>query len=679
MNAKELRTKYIDFFVQKEHSEIPSASLISENVSSVLFTTAGMHPLVPYLMGEKHPEGNKLVNVQKCVRTGDIEEVGDATHHTFFEMLGNWSLGDPTAKDGIGAGYFKEDAIKWSWGFLTEVLKLEESKLAVSIFYGKDKVSRDEDSKKIWMELGVPKSRIAELGPKDNWWPSDNQLGPCGPDTEMFYWIGEEEAPDNFQETYKDPRWVEIWNNVFMEYNRVPSKVPSKNSRLDDLKQKNVDTGMGVERTLAVLNDLCDNYQTDLFLPIIKKIEHLSGRQYSYPERIKFTSSGGEIKSFTPSVIQDKKGEYISTIYDREMRIIADHIKAAVMILGDERGIGPSNTGAGYVLRRLIRRAVRYAKQIGITENFTATLASEVITIYQDVYPEVKNNQQFIKDELKKEEVKFISSLEKTIPRKNKRIEIIKRTLKGDKESGDKKWIQHDSKIANNNAVDIWDKTTKKSSPIVIANSAFVLESTYGYPHDLFFDDLKSENLLKNKIITNKVENFFWGSYNKHQELSRTASAGQFKGGLADASEETKKLHTVAHLMLEAMRQVLGGHVQQKGSNINAERLRFDFSHDKKLTNEQKEKIEEIVNEQIKADLPVKFEEMTLDEARKLGATGVFDSKYGEKVKVYSVGEFSKEICGGPHVEHTGELGKFKIKKEQSSSAGVRRIKAILE
>ncbi len=604
MNAQELRTKYLDFFKSKKHSIIPSASLIPENDPSVLFTTAGMHPLVPYLMGEKHPAGNKLVNVQKCIRTGDIDEVGDATHHTFFEMLGNWSLGD----------YFKEEAIKMSWEFLTEVLKLDKDKIAVSVFAGDDDAPFDEEAYKLWKSK-ISENRIAKLSKKKNWWGPAGDTGPCGPDTEMFYWVGKDEVPENFQKTHDNPNWVEIWNDVFMEYNKT------KDAKFEPLKQKNVDTGMGLERTLAVINNSDDNYTTELFWPIIQKIEEFSN------------CHSGRSEAETRNPLQYKGDE-------RAMRIIADHIKASVMILGDERGIGPSNTGAGYVLRRLIRRAVRYAKQIGITNNFTTTLADEVIAIYQGVYPEIKNNQQFIKDELEKEEAKFKETLEQ----------------------GEKMFLKmsDDKKITG--------------------NEAFILFSTYGFPFEL------TQELAQEKGYTvDEVE--FKQELSKHSELSKTASAGQFKGGLADASEETKKLHTTAHLMLEAMRRVIGDHVQQKGSNINAERLRFDFSHGEKLTDEQKQKIEKIVNKQIKADLPVSCTEMTLDEARKLGATGVFDQKYGEKVKVYSIGEestqggppFSREICGGPHVKNTGELGEFKIKKEQSSSAGVRRIKAILE
>ncbi|MDP3899527.1 MAG: alanine--tRNA ligase, partial [bacterium] len=539
---------------------------------------------------------------QKCVRTGDIDEVGDSTHHTFFEMLGNWSLGD----------YFKKEAIEMSWEYLTEVLKLKKSKLAVSVFAGDEDAPFDEEAYNLWLKLGIPAERIAKLGKDDNWWGPAGETGPCGPDTEIFYWVGDkevrskklevgsDEVPDVF-----DPQnsgWVEIWNDVFMQYNKT------KDGAYVPLAQKNVDTGMGLERTLAVINGLDDNYQTELFLPIIEKIEKLSGKKYNESQEIK-----------------------------RAMRIIADHIKAAVMILGDTRGVGPANTGAGYVLRRLIRRAVRYAKQLNINSNFTATLADVVVAIYKNIYPELQNNEKFIKDELQKEEEKFRAKLEQ----------------------GEKMFQRMSS-----------DKR-------ISGTEAFILFSTYGFPFEL------TQELAKENGYT-VDEKEFQAEMKKHTELSQTASAGMFKGGLADASDETKRLHTAAHLMLESLRRVLGPHVQQKGSNITAERLRFDVSHPEKITPEQIKQIEDIVNEQIKKDLPVWFEEMPLDEARKINATGVFEHKYGEKVKVYFVGKgaenFSKEICGGPHVTHTGELaGAFKIIKEESSSAGVRRIKAILK
>ncbi|MEK7160998.1 MAG: alanine--tRNA ligase [Patescibacteria group bacterium] len=598
MTANELRTKYLDFFQSKGHAIIPSASLIPENDPTVLFTTAGMHPLVPYLMGEKHPAGPRLTDVQKSIRTSDIDEVGDATHHTFFEMLGNWSLGD----------YFKQEAIEWSWEFLTSSrgLGLEKNRLAVSVFAGDNDAPFDEEVFSLWKNLGVPESRIAKLPKKNNWWGLE--AGPCGPDTEMFYWVGDpNKVPTGFNDD--NNLWVEIWNDVFMQFDK------KLDGTLAPLAQKNVDTGMGLERTLAALNGLEDNYRTELFWPLIQKIEKLSNKKYDESAEVK-----------------------------RSMRIIVDHIKAATFILGDEKGLTPSNVGAGYVLRRLIRRAVRYGKQLGISEIFTFKVAEEVIKIYQDIYSELKKNKEFIINQLTKEEEKFKETLEQGF----KEFERLK-TISG--------------------------------------QEAFNLYQTYGFPFEM------TEELAKEKGLEID-ENGFLEELKKHQELSRTASAGIFKGGLADASEATIKYHTAAHLMLAALRQVLGEGVMQKGSNITPERLRFDFSYNAKMTPEQIKQVENIVNEQIQKDWPVVCEEMTLEEAKAKSAMGVFESKYGEKVKVYTMGSpstqvaagdlrsgsvFSREICGGPHVERTGVLGRFRIIKEESSSAGVRRIKAILE
>jgi len=582
--AKELRERFLIFFEEKGHKVIPSASLIPENDPSTLFISAGMQPLVPYLMGEKHPEGKRLVDVQKCLRTGDIEEVGDATHHTFFEMLGNWSLGD----------YFKEEAILWSFEFLTKELGLEKEKLAFSVFEGDEKSSFDEEAFQIWKTLGISEKRIAKLGKEDNWWPAGGkQKGPQGPDTEIFYWTGDKnKIPESFDP--EDKRWVEIWNNVFMQYNK------REDGSFEVLKQKNVDTGMGLERTLAVLNETDDNYKTELFSSIIEKIEEISGKKY-----------------------EDAK---------KEMRIIADHIKAACFIIGD--GIHPSNLGQGYVLRRLIRRAARYINFLGVTDDkIYLDLINEVGKIYKEEYPNLlKNTASVIAPEVKKEVEKFDRTLEKGLRELNKMKE------RGEKISG---------------------------------KEAFDLYQTFGFPKEM----VKEEVDFDEKEFNEEEE--------KHSELSKTASAGMFKGGLADTSEETTRLHTAAHLMLEALRRVLGKHVEQKGSNITAERLRFDFSHPEKMTKEQIEETEKIVNEQIEKKLPVKFLEMDKEEAKETGATGVFEHKYGERVKVYFIGggeeNFSKEICGGPHVQNTGELGKFKILKEESSGAGVRRIKAILK
>jgi alanyl-tRNA synthetase len=594
MTSQELRQKYLDFFVAQAHTIIPSASLIPENDPTVLFTTAGMHPLVPYLLGQTHPSGKRLVDAQKCIRTGDIDEVGDLTHLTFFEMLGNWSLGD----------YFKAEAIAWSWEFLTsdKWLGLDKSKLAVSVFVGDADAPFDQTSYDLWLEQGVASERIAKLGKEDNWWGPAGQTGPCGPDTEMFYWTGETEAPKNFQDTHTDPHWVEIWNNVFMAYEKTAA------GSFVELAHKNVDTGMGLERTLCVINNQPDIYQTDLFAPIILAIEKMSNKIYANNSNIQ------EVKAF---------------------RVIADHIKAAAMIMGDDKGMSPSNADQGYIVRRLIRRAIRYANILDIQQtNWIADLGKLVIKQYGSVYPELTKRQAFVLSNLTEEADKFSKTLEKG--------------------------LHEFAKLSGN----------------ISGHDAFNLYQSYGFPIEM------TEELAKTNNLSIDI-NGFEQEMNKHQELSRTAAAGKFKGGLADHSEETTRLHTAAHLMLAALRKVLGNHVEQKGSNITAERLRFDFSQEEKMTAEQIAEVEKLVNQAIVAKLPVDCQEMSLEEAKQLGATGVFESKYGERVKVYIMGQgadnFSKEICGGPHVANTGELGTFKIKKEESSSAGVRRIKAILE
>lgn len=581
MISKELRQKYLDFFKEEGHAVIPSASLIPENDPGTLFISAGMHPLVPYLMGQKHPQGNRLVNIQKCIRTTDIDEVGDTTHHTFFEMMGNWSLGN----------YFKKEAIEMSLEFLTSSkwLGLDKRRIAVSVFKEDENASLDQEAVDVWKGIGISESRIAKLGKKDNWWETGGQTGPCGPDTEMFYWVDDKNpAPEKFDP--QDERWVEIWNDVFMEYNKTA------NGKYEPLKQKNVDTGMGLERTLAVINSLDDDYKTELFINIIKKIEELSGKKYEESEEI-----------------------------TKYMRVIADHIKAATFIMSDDKGIAPSNLDQGYVVRRLIRRAIRYGRQLEIKDDlWTKQVAQVVISDYKDIYSELERNKEFVLNQLDKEEEKFKKTL-----------------VKGLRE---------------------FDKGT----------DAFILFSTYGFPIEM------TQELAKEKGIEIDVEKFNQ-QMKQHQELSKTASEGKFKSGLADTGEETVKLHTAAHLLLASLRKILGDHVVQRGSNITAERLRFDFSHSEKMTDQQKQEVEDLVNNIIKKDLIVICDEMTLDEAKKQGAMGVFESKYGEKVKVYTVGDFSKEICAGPHVERTSQLGYFKIIKEESSSSGVRRIKAILE
>ncbi len=602
IKANDLREKYLNFFVSKGHKIIPSASLVPENDPTTLFITAGMHPLVPYLMGEKHPEGTRLVDVQKCIRTIDIDEVGDPTHHTFFEMLGNWSLGD----------YFKQDSIRWSWEFLTspEYLGLDKNRLAVSVFAGDDDAPFDQESFDLWKELGIPESRIAKLAKDGNWWGPAGETGPCGADTEIFYWVGDpNEVPESFNDDHDN--WVEIWNNVFMEFDK------QADGSYKPLEKKNVDTGMGLERILAVMNDFDDNYKTDLFQNQIAKLERLCAKKYDDSE-------------------ENKKA----------MRIVIDHIKAATFIIGDDKGITPSNTDQGYIVRRLIRRAIRYGKQLEVIdggpgmfpgEPWTKEIAKIVIHDYGKIYPELQRNGEFIIQQFGQDEEKF----NKTIERGLKELE--------------KCLLQKEMN----------------------ANVAFNLYQTYGFPLELTNEELRKKGCQE----VSKED--FDKELEKHQNLSRTASAGKFKGGLADASEETKKLHTAAHLLLAALREVLGDHVVQKGSNITAERLRFDFSHPEKLSDEEKQKVEDLVNEAILKDLAISCNEMPLEKAKEENAMGIFESKYGEKVKVYSVGKgenrVSHEICGGPHVDHTGQLGKFKIKKEQSSGAGVRRIKAILE
>ena len=590
ISANDLRQKFFDFFKSKNHTIISSFSLLPENDPTVLFTTAGMQPLVPYLMGQEYPGGNRLADVQKCVRTDDIDEVGDFTHHTFFEMLGNWSLGD----------YFKNESIAWSFEFLTDkkYLAIDLADLAVTVFAGDGDIPYDEESYNLWQSLGISEQRLVKLSKKDNWWGPAGLTGPCGADTEIFYWSDRTtSAPTVYDPT--DNRWVEIWNNVFMQYNKTAE------GKYLPLEQKNVDTGMGLERTLAALNGLADNYLTGLFAPIISEIENMSGKSYG--------SNPSDDKSF---------------------RIVADHLRASVMIIGDERGVSPSNTDQGYIVRRLLRRAIRHGKILGIESNsWLSTLVPIVLDIYDGVY---SINKEFVLAEISQEETKFAKTLE--------------------------------------NGLKEFTKLNPENNTLSGVES-FNLFQSYGFPLEM------TEELAKENGWTLDKDAFDI-EMKKHQDLSRTASAGKFKGGLADSGEETVKLHTAAHLLLAALRKVLGDHVSQKGSNITAERLRFDFSYPEKVTPEQITEVETLVNQAIEAKLDISCQEMTLSDAKEKGAQGVFESKYGESVKVYKVGEdnpFSYEICGGPHVENTGILGHFKITKEESSSAGVRRIKAVLE
>jgi alanyl-tRNA synthetase len=594
MNAKELRDKYMAFFVSKGHKQITGKSLIPDNDPTVLFTTAGMHPLVPFLLGEPHPAGTRLCNYQKCIRTGDIDEVGDASHLTCFEMLGNWSLGD----------YFKQESIAWSWEFLTDKkwLGLDPRKLSVTVFAGDANVPRDEDSAGIWKSLGLPVGRIAYLGEEDNWWKV-GPTGPCGPDTEIFYWVGQGVPPDTSNKQNDPANWLEIWNNVFMEFNRVDEKTLVK------LPKQNVDTGMGLDRTVTALQGKNSVYLTEIFTPVISAIEALANCQYG---------SNAE--------------------KDRSIRIIADHIRSSVFILGDEKGITPSNVGAGYVLRRLIRRAVRHGRKLGVEQAFLEPLARVVIEHFKGPYPELAENAAKVSAELKMEESKFLETLQK-----------------GEHEF---------EKLAPN--------LLKNPKKVIPGRIAFRLYDTYGFPLEL------TEELAAEQGLTvDRLE--FDEAFKKHQELSKQGADKVFKGGLADQSEMTVRYHTATHLLQAALKRVLGEHIAQKGSNITVERMRFDFSHPAPMTPEEVKKVEVLVNEQIAKDLPVTMEIMKLDEARAKGAMALFGEKYEENVKVYSIGDFSKEVCGGPHVEHTGVLGKFKIAKEQSSSSGVRRIRAVLE
>ncbi|MCK5286090.1 MAG: alanine--tRNA ligase [Candidatus Pacebacteria bacterium] len=613
MLAKELRQKYLEFFETKKHSIISSASIIPENDPTVLFTTAGMHPLIPYLMGEKHPKGTRLVDAQKCIRTTDIEEVGDTTHHTFFEMMGNWSLGD----------YFKKESLEWSWEFLTshDWLALDPKRFAVSVFKGDEVASFDQEAYDIWKEIfvkeGIPEDRIAKLDKDANWWGPAGETGPCGPDSEIFYWVGDiDKIPQSFNDD--NDLWVEVWNNVFMEFNKNEEGVFEK------LASQNVDTGFGLERVTAVMQGLDDNYKTELWTNVISKIEELSGKKY------------GESEDVT-----------------KAMRVIADHIKASVLIIGDDRGLTPSNTDQGYIVRRLLRRAIRYGKQLEISQElWLKEVAKEVVDVYKDIYLELERNLDFVLEQLDKEEIQFSKTLEKGLRELNRLISNIP--------------------LEKTKLLDISGK------------DFFNLFQTYGFPFEMIIEEIKNRGFLVDEdgmfsSFYKEKKKEFEEKMKEHQELSRTASVGKFKSGLADDSEETTHLHTAAHLLLAALQKVLSQNVIQKGSNITADRLRFDFSWDEKLTDEQKTEVEKIVNEVIKQNISVECNEMPIEEAKNQGASGIFTDKYGDIVKVYKIGDFSQELCSGPHVKNTGELGKLKIIKEESSSAGVRRIKAILE
>ena len=588
----ELRSMWLNFFKSKGHAVIPSASVIPENDPTVLFTTAGMHPLVPYLLGSKHPAGTRLTDVQKCIRTGDIDEVGDSSHLTFFEMLGNWSLGD----------YFKKEMIAWSWEFLTspEYLGLPKDKLAFTVFEGEGDIPRDDEAAGYWMENGVDPKNIYFLPRKHNWWGPAGQTGPCGPDTEMFIIKDQPPCGPDCSPACSCGRFLEIWNDVFMQYNKTAE------GKYVPLAKKNVDTGMGLERTICTLNGVKTVYETDAFTGIIAKIAELSGKNYSDDEET--------TKAF---------------------RIVADHLRTATFIMGDPRGVSPSNVDQGYVLRRLIRRAVRHGMKLGMAEGFTGEIAKVIIDQYAEVYPELRQNEGFVMEQFKLEETRFA------------------RTLR----QGEREFEKYVAKMGESKVID--------------GQTAFELYATYGYPVEM------TKELAAERGLTID-EKGFKANFEAHQKNSQQGAEQRFKGGLADHSVQTTRLHTATHLLHAALRKVLGPEVAQKGSNITAERLRFDFTFGRKMTKEEIAEVQALVNEWIQADVPIEMKETTVAEAKAEGAIGLFESKYGERVRMYTMGPYSKEICGGPHASHTGELVSFTIKKEESSSAGVRRIKAVI-
>ena len=585
MKAIELRRKYIEFFKAHGHKEIPSAPVVPENDPTVLFTTAGMHPLVPYLLGEPHPQGKRLTDYQKCIRTGDIDSVGDSSHLTFFEMMGNWSLGD----------YFKKESIAMSYEFLEKELGFDMNKISVTVFAGEDGIPRDDEAAGYWMEAGIPKERIFYCGREHNWWGPAGETGPCGPDTEIFYDTGKEKCCDECSPACSCGKYLEIWNNVFMQYNK------QKDGSYIPLEHPNVDTGLGLERVIGLLQGKKSVYETELFSDIIAKIKELS-----------------------------------SDANDASCRIIADHIRTSIFMIVD--GVRPSNVEQGYILRRLLRRAIRHMRKIGFNQDAMKELLGTYLNTLEEMYPETRANENSIIDVIEEEKNKFLKTLE----------------------NGEKEFSKNVQRAKS-------EGKTKLDGQVV-----FRLYDTFGFPPEMTAE-LAEENEMQ--IDMNEFQELF----KKHQELSRAGAEQKFKGGLADHSEKTTAYHTATHLLHKALQIVLGEHATQKGSNLTAERLRFDFNHPQKVTPEELKQVEDIVNEQIQRDLVVTCEEMSLEEAKASGATGLFENKYGDKVKVYTIGDFSKEICGGPHVERTGNMGHFKIKKEEASSAGVRRIKAILE
>ncbi|MDO4389942.1 MAG: alanine--tRNA ligase [Eubacteriales bacterium] len=639
--ADDLRSLFLNFMQKKGHALIPSASIIPENDPTVLFTTAGMHPLVPYLQGQKHPMGKRLTDVQKCIRTGDIDEVGDNSHLTFFEMLGNWSLGD----------YFKKEAISWSWEFLTspEYLGIEPERLAFSVFAGDEDCPRDEEAASYWKQAGVKEDHIFFLPKENNWWGPAGITGPCGPDTEMFIITDKPPCGPDCSPACDCGRYLEIWNDVFMQYDK------QKDGTFKPLSQKNVDTGMGLERTFCVLKGVKSVYDTSIFAGIIGKIQELSGKKYGSDEET-----------------------------TRAIRIIADHMRTATFIIGDDRGVTPSNVDQGYVLRRLIRRAVRHGMKLGMPQGFTCEIAKVIIAQYKGTYPELESHGEFILEQLKLEEERFSRTLKKGVAEFEKVVGNIQRTREALEAAKAEKTPESAGKLRptpemqpiiaalkDGTATDEMFDRVLSTLDTIDGRSAFKLYDTYGFPIEITTEMAAEQGL---KVDTEGFDERF----KQHQATSHAGAEHRFKGGLADASEETAKLHTATHLLQAALRKVLGDEVHQKGSNITAERLRFDFSFGRKMTDEEKAEVEKLVNEAIQAAVPVVCEEMTVAEARAQGAMGLFESKYGERVKVYTMGKYSKEICGGPHARNTGDLKSFKIKKEEASSAGVRRIKAVI-
>ncbi len=649
ITSAQLREMFQSFMESKGHKRIQSASVIPENDPTVLFTTAGMHPLVPYLMGTKHPAGTRLTDVQKCIRTGDIEDVGDPSHLTFFEMLGNWSLGD----------YFKTEMIPWSWEFLTskDYLGLDPEKLAFTVFEGDEDCPRDEEAANLWRSCGVKDDHLFYLPKEHNWWGPAGITGPCGPDTEMFI-ITKKPCGPKCSPACKCGAYLEIWNDVFMQYNK------QKDGTFIPLSQKNVDTGMGLERTICVLTGKKTVYETDAFAGILAKIAELSGKNYGDDEET--------TKAF---------------------RIIADHMRTSTFILGDDRGVSPSNTDQGYILRRLIRRAVRYGMSLGMAEGFTAEIAQVIIDQYKEVYPELERNSAFVIEQLKLEEGRFARTLKQgekefdkvwnntvstrslleSILNADDKVAVAQENARTKKlrPSPDMMPIIEAANAGDEAALVAALNTRMATLSVLDGRSAFKLYDTYGFPIEMTIELAAEKGLTVDEAD-------FAERFKKHQELSHQGAEQKFKGGLADHSEQTAKLHTATHLLHAALRKVLGDEVAQKGSNITAERLRFDFSFGRKMTREEIDEVEHLVNVAIQAKVPVVCTEMTVPEAKEQGAIGLFESKYGEKVRTYKMGEYSFEICGGPHAENTGDLGSFKIQKEESSSAGVRRIKAVI-